>query len=127
IDGNFLVDMAVRAAEAQLWDTSGPRKQILPFFAGLNKTMYYTLCDLAEQVGLGHKEPKRFLTNPDYWGKFSEGAVDIKIKPGSNIPKIQKALFKVCHRLIREHCDELHPDKARYVDLLAYFMFNFWN
>ena len=40
IDGNFLVDITVRAAQAALQNQAGARRQeIVPFFAGLNRTM----------------------------------------------------------------------------------------
>ena len=49
IDGNFLVDMTVRAAQSALGnDQTGRRQEIVPFFTGLNRTMYYTLCGVAE-------------------------------------------------------------------------------
>ena len=50
IQGNFLVDMTVRAAQDALG--SNPRgrpKQMNAFFAGLNQAMYYTLCHVAER------------------------------------------------------------------------------
>jgi len=127
IDGNFLVDMTVRAAENLLGNQSGRRQQIVPFFAGLNKTMYYTLCRVAEQAGLATKEPRRLLIDPEFWHRFSEGAVDIKIKPGHNIAKIQKSLFKVCLKLVREQYAKTNPENARHADLTALFIFNFWN
>src|SRR5436305_1616649 len=88
IDGNFLVDMTVRAAEYLLENQNrGQRQEIVPFFAGLNRTMYYTLCRVAERAGLAHKEPRRLITNPEFWTEFSEGAADLKLRPGSNVAK----------------------------------------
>ena len=52
-------------------------------------------------TGLAHKEPRRLLTDPEFWNEFSTGALDIKIKPGKNMAKLQKSLFKVCMRLLR--------------------------
>jgi hypothetical protein len=38
IQGNFLVDMTVRAAESALGnEQTGRRQEIVPFFAGLNR------------------------------------------------------------------------------------------
>jgi hypothetical protein len=120
--------MTVRAAQAALGsDQSGRRQEIVPFFAGLNRIMYYTLCRVAERAGLAHKEPNRLLTNPDFWEEFSNGAVDIKIKPGKGIAKIQKSLFKVCHEIVKKRYAQADPDNARHADLVALFMFNFWN
>jgi hypothetical protein len=128
IDGNFLVDMTVRAAESALGnDYSGRRQEIVPFFAGLNRTMYYTFCRVAERAGLAHKEPRRLLTNPDFWNEFSTRAVDVKIKPGKSIARIQKGLFKVCLEIVRARYAQNDPDNARHADLMALFMFNFWN
>jgi hypothetical protein len=42
-----------------------------------------------------HQGPHRLLTNPESWGEFSTGAVDLNIKPGKSVAKIQKSLFAV--------------------------------
>src|SRR6266850_5097106 len=92
IDGNFLVDITVRAAQSALGNPqTGRRQEIVPFFAGLNRTMYHTFCSVAERAGLAHKEPRRLITDPDFWNEFSNGAVDVKIKPGKNVAKLQKS------------------------------------
>ena len=113
--------MTVRAAENLLANRSGPRQQIAAFFAGLNRAMYYTLCRVAEQSGLARREPRRLLIDPEFWNRFSEGAVDIKIT------KIQKSLFKVCHRLVKQQYPKTNPDNARHADLTALYIFNFRN
>src|SRR5436190_1792299 len=52
IDGNFLVDITVRAAQNALGNQQeGRRQEIAPFFAHLNRTMYYTPCRVAERAG----------------------------------------------------------------------------
>ena len=128
IKGNFLVDITVRAAQNALGtQQQGQRQEIVPFFTGLNRTMYYTFCRLAERAGLAHKEPRRLMTNPEFWKEFSERAVDLKAKPGKSIAKLQKVLFKVCHELVTKRYAENDPDNARHADLIALFMFNFWN
>ena len=107
IRGNFLVDITVRAAQDALGNHyQGRREEIVPFFASLNRTMYYTLCGVAERAGLAHKEPRRLLINPDFWNEFATKAVDANIKPGKSAAKIQKALFKVCHHLVKERVRE---------------------
>jgi hypothetical protein len=127
IDGNFLVDITVRAAQSALGnDQTGRRQEIVPFFTGLNRTMYYTLCRVAERAGLAHKEPKRLFTNPDFWNEFTNGAVDVKVK-GKSMAKLQKSLFKVCHEIVKRRYAQTDPDNARHADLIALFMFNFWN
>src|SRR2546422_2325337 len=71
IQGNVLVDITVRAAQNALGNDQGARRQeIVPFDAGLNRTMYYTLCRVAERAGLAHKEPRRLITNPEFWAEF---------------------------------------------------------
>ena len=128
IQGNFLVDITVRAAQDALGNQhQGRREEIVPFYANLNRTMYYTLCRVAERAGLAHKEPRRLLTNPDFWNEFSTKAVDANIKPGKSPAKIQKALFKVCHQIVRERYAKNDPGNVRHADLIALFMFNFWN
>ena len=128
IQGNFLVDITVRAAQDALGNQhQGRREEIVPFYANLNRTMYYTLCRVAERAGLAHKEPRRLLTNPDFWNEFSTKAVDANIKPGKSPAKIQKALFKVCHQIVRERYAKNDPGNVRHADLVALFMFNFWN
>ncbi len=128
IRGNFLVDITVRAAQDALGTQhQGRREAILPFFAHLNRTMYYTLCRVAERAGLAHKEPPKLLTNPDFWEEFSTKAVDANIKPGTSVAKIQKALFKICHRIVKDRYAKNDPDNIRHADLIALFMFNFWN
>ena len=72
-----------------------------PFYASLNRTMYYTLCRIAERAGLAHKEPRRLITNPEFWAEFCERVVDVKIKPGKSVAKIQKGMFKVCHEIVK--------------------------
>jgi hypothetical protein len=96
------------------------------FFAGLNRIMYYTCCHVAERAGLAHKEPNRLFTNPDFWSDFTNRAVDIKVK-GKSIPKIQKSLFKVCLELVKERYAQTDTGNARHAELIALFMFNFWN
>jgi hypothetical protein len=128
IDGNFLVDITVRAAQGVVQNqAAGRRQEVVPFFASLNRTMYYTFCRVAERAGLAHKEPRRLITNPDFWHEFSNRAVDIKIKPGKSIAKIQKSLFKICHEIVKERYAKNDPDNVRHADLIALFMFNFWN
>ena len=128
IQGNFLVDITVRAAQKALGNDQGARRQeIVPFFASLNRTMYYTLCRVAERAGLARKEPRRLITDPDFWNEFSNRAVDVKIKPGKGIAKLQKSLFKVCLEIVKKRYAEHDPDNARHADLIALFMFNFWN
>src|ERR1700746_85060 len=73
IQGNFLVDITVRAAQNALGtQQQGRRGEIVPFFTGSNRTMYYTFCRIAERAGLAHKEPRRLMTNPEFWKEFSE-------------------------------------------------------
>jgi len=128
IQGNFLVDITVRAAQNALGNDQGARRQeIVPFFASLNRTMYYTFCRVAERAGLAHKEPRRLITDNDFWREFCTRAVDVKIKPGKSIAKIQKSLFKVCHEIVKKRYAQNDPDNARHADLIALFMFNFWN
>src|SRR5438094_1165498 len=119
IQGNFLVDITVRAAQNALGNDQGARRQeIVPFFVGLNRTMYYTLCRVAERAGLARKEPRRLKTNPEFWKEFSERVVDMKAKPGKSIAKLQKALFKVCHEIVKRRYTENDPDNARHADLI---------
>src|SRR6059036_1888263 len=69
------------------------------------------------------------IHNPlaEFWKEFSERVVDMKAKPGKIIAKLQKALFKVCHEIVKRRYTENDPDNARHADLIALFMFNFWN
>src|SRR5437867_7721997 len=128
VQGNVLVDMTARAAQDALGDDQGAgRQEIVPFFVGLNRTMYYTLCRIAERAGLAHKEPRRLITNPEFWAEFCARVVDVNIKPGKSVAKIQKALFKVCHEIVKTRYTQTDPDNIRHADLTALFMFNFWN
>ncbi|HEV8484628.1 MAG TPA: hypothetical protein VGV87_13885 [Blastocatellia bacterium] len=128
IDGNFLVEITVRAAQDALGkEQTGRRQEIVPFFAGLNRIMYYTLCRVAERAGLARKEPRRLVTDPGFWNEFSAAALDVKVTPGKNIAKLQKSLFKVCHELVKKRYAQNDPDNARHADLIALFVFNFWN
>jgi hypothetical protein len=103
------------------------REEIVPFFAHLNRTMYYTLCRVAERAGLAHKELARLLTNPDFWEEFCTRAVDANMKPGKSMSKVQKSLFKICHQVVKERYVKSDPENVRHADLIALFMFNFWN
>jgi hypothetical protein len=128
IQGNFLVDLTVRAAEKALANQEqGRRQEIVPFFAGLNRTMYYTFCRVAERAGLAHKEPRRLVTDASFWEDFSRSAADVKVKPGKSVAKLQKSLFKVCRELVHDRYMKNDPANARHIDLMALFMFNFWN
>jgi hypothetical protein len=128
IDGNFLVEITMHAAQQALGGHQTARRQeIVPFLAGLNRVMYYTLCRVAERAGLARKEPRRLITDPDFWHEFSAAAVDVKVKPGQSIAKIEKFLFKVCCELVKKRYAQKDPDNARHADLIALFMFNFWN
>jgi hypothetical protein len=128
INGNFLVEMTVRAAQNALENEEpGRRQEIVPFFAGLNRIMYYSLSRVAEKAGLARKEPRRLITNADFWNEFSTGAVDVKVKPGKNLAKLQKSLFKVCLEIVKRRYAESDPENVRHAELIALFMFNFWN
>ncbi len=128
IQGNFLVDITVRAAQNALDRRhTGDGQQLTPFFMGLNRTMYYTLCRMAERAGLAHKEPRRLLTNPDFWNEFLEQAVDVQIRPARSVAKMQKALFKICQQIVNERYVQNDPANTRHAGLAALFMFNFWN
>jgi len=130
IDGNFLVLITVEAAEEALEKLKGPqgrRQETVPFFAQLNRVMYYTVSRVAERAGIAKKEPRRLITEPSFWEEFSAAAVDVKIKPGDDTARVQKALFKACHKLVKKRFAANDPENARHVDLVAFFMFNFWN
>jgi len=128
IEGNFLVDITVRAAQRALGtEQISSRQEIVPFFAGLNRAMYYTFCRVAERAGLARKEPRRLVTDPEFWNEFSSGALDVKVKPGKSMAKLQKSLFKVCNEIVKKRYAQTDPDNARHADLIALFMFNFWN
>src|SRR5438477_454512 len=65
IQGNFLVDFTVRAAQDALaTQHQGTREENLHLFTDLNRVMYYTLCRVVERAGVGHKERERFITDP---------------------------------------------------------------
>ena len=89
--------------------------------------MYYTLCRVAERAGLARKEPTRLFTNEDFWGEFSRKSLDANIKPGKKVAKIQKTLFKIRHQIVKDRYAKNGPDNVRHADLVALFMFNFWN
>jgi hypothetical protein len=130
IDGNYLVLMTVEAAEEALEKLAGPqgrRQETVPFFAHLNRMMYYTCGRVGERAKITKKEPRKLMTEPTFWDEFSATVVDVKIKPGDNPAKIEKAIFKVCHKLVKKRFAANDPDNARHADLIAFFMFNFWN
>src|SRR5262249_54890623 len=128
IQGNFLVDMTIRAAQDALQTQhQGRTEEMVPFFTALNQTMYYTFCRLAEKAGIADKKPDRLMTNTELWKEFAERAVDIQVKRGKSVKKLRKALFNVCHELVTKWYTEKDPENARYADLIALFMFNFWN
>jgi len=128
IRGNFLVDITVRAAQDALGTQhQGRREETVPFFAHLNRTMYYTCCRVAERAKVGHKEPHRFLTNPDFWEEFAGKILDTNLKPGKSMAKVQKTLFKICRQLVKDWYAKNDPDNIRHADLIALFIFNFWN
>src|SRR5437016_8078727 len=115
IQGNFLVEITVRAAQdAAAHQLPGTRREMTPFFTDLNRTMYYTLCRVAERAGLAHKEPERLITDPDLWAEFSVRALEANIKPGKSVAKTQKSLFKICHQLVRECYASNDPDNIRH-------------
>ncbi|HLH30375.1 MAG TPA: hypothetical protein VKY31_04180, partial [Terriglobia bacterium] len=72
-------------------------------------------------------EPTRFLTNPEFWSEFVTRMMDANIKPGKSIGKVQKILFKICHQLVKDWYAANDPDNIRHADLVALFIFNFWN
>jgi hypothetical protein len=128
IQGNFLVDMTIRAAQDALQTQHQARQEeMVPFFTALNQTMYYTFCRIAERAGLAHKEPSRLVTNAEFWSEFSERAADIQIKRGKSMRKLRKALFNACHDLVKKRYARNDPENMCHADLIALFMFNFWN
>ena len=88
--------------------------------------MYHTLCRVAERDSRT-KNRAGYSPIPEFWNEFSTGALDIKIKPGKNMAKLQKSLFKVCHEIVKKRYAQNDPDNSRHADLIALFMFNFWN
>ena len=105
IQGNFLVDFTIRAADKLLGTNRGTSHEIAPFFEGLNRMMYYTLCRVAERAGVATKLPDRLLTNEDMWAEFCNRAADIEVKPGRNSVRnvrLQRSLFKICRNLVKE-------------------------
>ncbi len=73
IHGNFLVDMTVRAADSALGSGNrGRRQDINPFFGGLNRVMYCTLCHVADAPDSGEKSRENLTSylnrpNTEYW------------------------------------------------------------
>jgi len=130
IQGNFLVDFTIRAADKLLDNNRGSSHEIAPFFEGLNRMMYYTLCRVAERAGVATKQPDRLLTNEDMWSEFCTRAADIEVKPSRNSGRnvrLQRSLFKICRNLVKERYAQYDPDNARHADLVALFIFNFGN
>src|SRR5438067_4609098 len=60
-------------------------------------------------------------------GILTHDEVDVNIKPGKSVAKIQKVLFKVCREIVKTRYTQTDPDNIRHADLTALFMFNFWN
>jgi hypothetical protein len=128
IEGNFLVEITVRAAQKALQQEQTARRQeVVPFFAGLNRVMYFTLSRVAERAAIARKEPKRLVTEPEFWNEFSVAAAGIRIKQGKTIAQIQKLLFEKCRELVRARYEKNDPENIRHTDLVALFIFNFWN
>ncbi len=51
IQGNLLVEITVRAAQdAAAHQLPGTRQEMTPFYAGLNRTMYYTLFKVCHEI-----------------------------------------------------------------------------
>src|SRR5215471_17229539 len=126
IDGNFLVDLTIRSADKLLAGDRGTSSEIAPFFAGLNRIMYYTLCRVAERAGVAEKKPDRLLTNQEVWGEFCTRAAYLKLKPGriqGRPAKLLRPLFKICHQIVKDRYPRNDPDNARHTDLVALFMF----
>jgi hypothetical protein len=36
-------------------------------------------------------------------------------------------VFKICHQIVKDRYAKNDPDNVRHADLIALFMFNFWN
>jgi hypothetical protein len=125
-DTRIFTNIVTLEAQKMLGNEQGTRRQeIVPFFAGLPRALRDTLVLLAEKPGLGSLQERRFMTDQSLWDDFSNRALDIK--RGMSLPKIRKALFKECCNIVRARYAERDPDNARYADLMALFLFNFWN
>jgi hypothetical protein len=123
IRGNLLVDITVRAAQDALGtQDQGRREAIVPFFANLNRTMYHTLCRVAERAGLAHKEPAKLLTNPDFWRNSARKRWTLTLNPAGAWRRFKKALFKICHRIGKERYAKNDTDNIRHAgsDRLIY-------
>jgi hypothetical protein len=130
IHGNFLVDLTIRAADKLLDNNRGTSREITPFFTGLNKVMYFTLCRVAERAGVATTKPDRLFTNEDMWSDFCARAAEIELKPGRRSvrqARLQRSLFKICRDEVKKRCAQNDPNNVRHADLIALFMFNFWN
>jgi len=129
-DDKFVVDALIRSAQEAIKDEQNPRRQeVVPFLAGLSRTMYITLCGVAARAGLGEKQGNQLTTSPDLWNEFTATAA-LKVKAqkrGNGMTKLQKGLFKVCRELVQQRYVQNDPDNARHADLIALFVFNLWD
>jgi hypothetical protein len=130
IDDMFLVDVLIRSAREAIKNEQNPRRQeVVPFLAGLSRTLYTTLSGVAARAGLGQREGNQLVTSPELWNEFTAtAALNVKAqKRDHGMAKLQKGLFKVCRELVGQRYAQNDPDNARHADLIALFIFNLWN
>jgi hypothetical protein len=126
IEGNFLVDLSIRAAD-KLLDDDREGDGIAPFFEDLNRTMFYTFCEVAQSAGLAKKMPTRLLTDPGLWAEFVCRSIEARVESDWEEDERERALFKICRQLVHETYSQRDPQNIRHADLMALFIFNFWN
>src|SRR5262249_15171836 len=123
IQGNFLVDMTIRAAQDSLQTQhQGRTEEMIPFFTALNQTMYYTFCRLAEQAGAVNKTPRRLITNTKSGAVSAKRAVDTRLNRGKSEKNLGRALSQFYNNLAKRWYTKKAPETPRHSDLIALFM-----
>jgi hypothetical protein len=102
--------------------TTAPRREVVPFFTGLDRVLNETLMFLAEKAIIGRKIGREFLTGKLFWDEFGERIKRLQLT--DNIEEVRRLFFLECCDTVRFLCKRHDPDNLRHADLVSLFMFN---
>jgi hypothetical protein len=94
------------------------------FLQGLSLAVFDKVIPLAQRAGLGRRVEREFKTDPEFWSELTDRVLDAQ--PLRDVPALHKVIFRECRHMVRTRCEERDPDNARHVDLIAFFLINFW-
>lgn len=123
LTGDNILDWAInRGLSNLLPHTNAPRKEVIPFFMGLDRVVATTLSRLAQKAGLGQKIGREFMIGSTFWDEYGERLNRFGLTTDRTANR--KLFFRECVHSVTSFCTQNDPENVRHAGLIAVFIFS---